>query len=242
MRYQRGFTLIELIVVMVVIATVFAFIGINAGSGAKQFEIKKISKRIYANMLFAQEESILRGKPLGLNIREVVEFNNEDFKQEHYYELQWLILEFEKEAEQETSFLTLNQDEDSDTVVSAEGKSLPARKWKLLEEDVLKPIQVPVEYLNLELTLQEQTVSLNAEDQEDIFEREKFSLDSGDDAKDEDSKEKIPKPLIYFLPNGELFDFQLTMLDASDDEQGFVIVGDSGGSIEYAFVGEEQLK
>lgn len=65
-QFQRGFTLIEILVVMFIIAISVTFAAMSLGSGTRPYEIKSASKRFYGVANLAVEEAILTGKQLGL--------------------------------------------------------------------------------------------------------------------------------------------------------------------------------
>lgn len=66
MKWQRGFTLLEIVLVMFVIGIAFGMLGISIGSGTRPYEIKSAAKRLYASAALASEEAILTNTQFGL--------------------------------------------------------------------------------------------------------------------------------------------------------------------------------
>jgi prepilin-type N-terminal cleavage/methylation domain-containing protein len=89
MKYKTsGFTLIEIIMVMTIIAIFFASSNINIGDGAKRFEFKHKAKHFYSTLLYAQEEALFKGKPIGLNIYQTEELNGDGNALSSYH-IEW---------------------------------------------------------------------------------------------------------------------------------------------------------
>jgi general secretion pathway protein H len=63
---QRGFTLLEIVLVMFVIGIAFGMVAISIGSGTRPYEIKSAAKSLYASASLASEEAILTNTQFGL--------------------------------------------------------------------------------------------------------------------------------------------------------------------------------
>jgi len=63
---QRGFTLLEIVLVMFVIGIAFGMAAISIGSGTRPYEIKSAAKSLYASASLASEEAILTNTQFGL--------------------------------------------------------------------------------------------------------------------------------------------------------------------------------
>lgn len=66
MKSQRGFTLLEVLVVMFIIAIGFGSVALSIGTGTRPYEIKTSVKRLYASAALAVEEAILTNTQFGL--------------------------------------------------------------------------------------------------------------------------------------------------------------------------------
>jgi general secretion pathway protein H len=66
MKWQRGFTLLEIVLVMFVVGIAFSMVAISIGSGTRPYEIKSAAKSLYASASLASEEAILTNTQFGL--------------------------------------------------------------------------------------------------------------------------------------------------------------------------------
>ena len=63
MKQQRGFTLIEIMVVMVVVGLMAVIAVVNLGSGAEQRELDNVSRKMFMLMETASEQAGIRHAP-----------------------------------------------------------------------------------------------------------------------------------------------------------------------------------
>lgn len=66
MNRQRGFTLLEIVLVMLVVGIAFGMAAISIGGGTRPYEIKSAAKSLYASAALASEEAILTNTQFGL--------------------------------------------------------------------------------------------------------------------------------------------------------------------------------
>ena len=65
---SRGFTLLEIMVVLVIISVILTFTTLSLGDGGQLRRIEKTSQRLQAVIQLAQQEAIIKGSELGLVI------------------------------------------------------------------------------------------------------------------------------------------------------------------------------
>ncbi|MGP4844097.1 type II secretion system minor pseudopilin GspH [Marinobacter sp. 1Y8] len=70
MKRQRGFTLIEIMVVMVVVGLMAVIAVVNLGSGAEQRELDNVSRQMFMLMETASEQAVLNNQEFGMVLGE----------------------------------------------------------------------------------------------------------------------------------------------------------------------------
>lgn len=65
---STGFTLLEIMVVLVIISVILSFTTLSLGDGGQLRRIEKTSQRLHAVIQLAQQEAIIKGMELGLVI------------------------------------------------------------------------------------------------------------------------------------------------------------------------------
>lgn len=72
MERQRpaGFTLIELMVVLVVVGLLISLVGLSIGSGGERRELEEVTRSLYLRMQAASEEAVVTNREIGLRFRE----------------------------------------------------------------------------------------------------------------------------------------------------------------------------
>ena len=70
MKQQRGFTLIEIMVVMVVVGLMAVIAVVNLGSGAEQRELDNVSRKMFMLMETASEQAVLNNQEFGMLLGE----------------------------------------------------------------------------------------------------------------------------------------------------------------------------
>lgn len=83
----RGFTLLEILVMLVVIGITISFVTLSIGVGGRPVELQAEAEKLTGMLQLALEESVLTGKPLGLRINETLERDGTRFVYE------WSVLE-----------------------------------------------------------------------------------------------------------------------------------------------------
>lgn len=84
---SRGFTLIEILVMLVVIGITISFVTLSIGVGGRPVELQNEAEKLTGMLQLALEESVLTGKPMGLRINETLEREGTRFTYE------WSVLE-----------------------------------------------------------------------------------------------------------------------------------------------------
>lgn len=67
-RIARGFTLVELLVVLVIIAVIAGVVVMRVGNTSGNDQIEDTARRLRALMLLAAEEAVLQGQTIGLRL------------------------------------------------------------------------------------------------------------------------------------------------------------------------------
>lgn len=66
----HGFTLIEVMVVLVVVGLLVTLVGINLGGGGERRELEEVSRELYLKMQVASEEAVITNREIGLRVNE----------------------------------------------------------------------------------------------------------------------------------------------------------------------------
>ncbi len=69
-RNDHGFTLIEVMVVLVVVGLLVTLVGLNLGGGGERRELEEVSRSLYLKMQTAAEEAVITNREVGLRLRE----------------------------------------------------------------------------------------------------------------------------------------------------------------------------
>lgn len=69
-QVNRGFTLLEVLVMMIVIGVTISFVTLSLGGGTQGRELRAEAERLQGVIQLAREEAILLGRPLGMRIVE----------------------------------------------------------------------------------------------------------------------------------------------------------------------------
>jgi general secretion pathway protein H len=67
---QRGFTLIELMVVLVIVGVILTFVALSAGGDSRAEEMEREARRLLALLELASEEAVLRNEQLAVRFGE----------------------------------------------------------------------------------------------------------------------------------------------------------------------------
>ena len=93
LQAAQGFTLLEILVVMLIIGIVISFAAISLSSGTRSYEIKAAAKRLYAISNLALEEAIVTNTQLGMRFD--IDMESADVTDQRYL-YQWLFYDAEK--------------------------------------------------------------------------------------------------------------------------------------------------
>ena len=69
-RANRGFTLLEIMAVLVIIGIVLTFVTLSTGGGGRVEQMQREANRLAALLALAKEEAIMRGEQLALRVGE----------------------------------------------------------------------------------------------------------------------------------------------------------------------------
>jgi general secretion pathway protein H len=187
-KTTSGFSLIELLVVMVIIAVIASGVSLAInplGSSAKQ--INQQGDRLFAQMLFALDDALVRQKPLGI----VIEQSDEDIENDIYRYGWYRFNGIEKDTGKKLWVKTekpLGQHILKDDIaweIEVEDESLEDSLDELLSEDDEEIKPVIVFYSNGEVSEFSMTLALNERALEDdpdaINERFKIAFDERGD-------------------------------------------------------------
>lgn len=67
---HKGFTLIELMVVLVVVGLLVSLVGMNIGGGGERRELTEATRTLYLRMQVAADEAILTSREIGIQFQE----------------------------------------------------------------------------------------------------------------------------------------------------------------------------
>ncbi len=84
---SRGFTLLEMLVMLIVIGITISFVTLSIGVGGKPVELQNEAEKLTGMLQLALEEAVLTGKPIGLRIDETLDRSGTRFNYE------WSVLE-----------------------------------------------------------------------------------------------------------------------------------------------------
>lgn len=86
-KRARGFTLLEMLVMLIVIGITISFVTLSIGVGGRPVELKNEAEKLTGMLQLALEEAVLTGKPIGLRIDETLDRRGTQFNYE------WSVLE-----------------------------------------------------------------------------------------------------------------------------------------------------
>jgi len=118
---QRGFTLLEVLLVMAVIAIAISLVRLSLFGGGQRYLLETEARQLFGRMQLAQEEAIIFNRPLGLF------FFSEGFEPNYYVNYEWLTFEEGKWVSyQGDEFFARHQVPSIVSVVAeTEGKKIP---------------------------------------------------------------------------------------------------------------------
>jgi type II secretion system protein H len=128
---SRGFTLIEVLIVLLIIALVGSVVALSVDSGSQSYEMESASRLFKAIAKQAAEEAELTGLDHGLTIEPV----RDDFNQERY-EYRW----WRRSQEPLYAFFA---GDDVTSGVGGPDRRVPQAQWETLDDLLYKSRQLP---------------------------------------------------------------------------------------------------
>lgn len=204
---NRGFTLLELLIVMVIVAMMVTMVVLSVNLGRGDSALKDSARRLHAILQLASEESILFNKSLG------IKFEEDKYS---FYELVEKVLEDERGTSPASNnqFLPQANSAGKNTTKKTPKKE---KRWEATEEEgenkgVFSASELP-DYHQFSITIEGTIISLK----EDTFE-----------AFNDDKKKEI-KPTLFITPDGEIFpDFEIQVQHQDSDAFASIKLNEDG--------------
>ncbi len=70
LRFSHGFTLIEVMVVMVVLGLLVSLVGLSIGGGGERRELEEVTRTLYLKIQAAEDRAVSTNREIGLEIEE----------------------------------------------------------------------------------------------------------------------------------------------------------------------------
>ncbi|MEM8594158.1 MAG: prepilin-type N-terminal cleavage/methylation domain-containing protein [Pseudomonadota bacterium] len=254
-RHQSGFTLIEIIVVMVIITVIIGTSTIAFRSEGSPTEMKQTALNLYQNLTYLQEESLLTGDMFGVSINEVMGEDTEVGEQASAYDVTWFqwVVEDVSGTNDEADSDDESSANDTSTVsvfASTQTRQLKKRYWKALPETVVPALRIPA-YFNAFIELDGERRSFSdlaqvSEQQKTRFEQAaELAMQKNREMNEDDDELELEEdgatPIIHFFPDGFITDFRLVLQNKDDESQGFLIRSVNEQRLVFGFLGDEDV-
>lgn len=226
-QHHRGFTLIEIMVVVTIIGIMTGLIAINVITQDPQKELNKEAMRFRALIEMAQEEALFSQQEIGVIVTE-----------QGYKFARWSIPQASQSSLTETDSELGGNDIDGEENKNAAAMSAalgaannkPDPSWNLISnEQAFREYELPEEY-ELILEVDHEQIDLTGGIDQEAREKAKEA------AKILEEEEEEIKPSIFIMSSGELSPFVLEMVLREDSE---VMAKVSGNEIGRLWVGDE---
>lgn len=214
-RNKKGFTLIEVMVVIVIIAVMAAMIVVSVTLGDPRRELNTQAERLRTILSLAAEEAVIQQIELGA-----------EFNEAGYRFLKWDLPQEEEllESDNDSSLLdddTQNAQTNANQKIDPEtGKPIPPQaEWQLYEgDDILRGYDLP-EGMRMMVEVDYEQVDIAAKQTE----------------KSRITTEKKLVPTLYFLSSGEMSPFRIELFLESDARNPIFIEGSVVGQVKVLY-------
>lgn len=225
-RHQRGFTLIEVMVVITIIGIMTGLIAINVVTQDPQKELNKEALRFLALIEMAQEEALFSQQEIGVIVTE-----------QGYKFARWSVPDTPDSSltqpDPNLSGANVSANAQAATAlagVSNSAQSKPDPSWNLItNEQAFRAYELPEEY-ELLLEVDQEQIDITGGIDEQAREKAK------DASKILEEEEEALKPSIFIMSSGELSPFVLEMFLREDSEITAKVSGSEVGKI---WIGDE---
>ncbi|MCG8669698.1 MAG: prepilin-type N-terminal cleavage/methylation domain-containing protein [Pseudomonadales bacterium] len=225
-RYShKGFTLIELMIVITIIGIMAGLIGLSVFTGDPSKEAQKEAKRFIAVMTMALDESAFNQQDLGIYLEE-----------EGYSFLVWGEAAGGGTEDEESDSEEEEADEpevaDSSQSKTNNSAAKPKPTWQYLTgEPSLAQYELPEE-IRLEIEIEDS--ELLGEEGESDTELTRTNLNLDEIGPKVEEAESLEPPHVYILSSGELApSFRLGFYHVDKPDTVFYITGDEMGRVDF---------
>lgn len=221
-RRGKGFTLIELMIVITIIGIMAGLIGLSVATGDPAKEALKEAKRFIAVTGLALDESAFNQQDLGIHLED----EGYDFV---VWEMDVLPVN-QNESENPDGEQPDNQVDQSDTTKKDQETQEPT--WRYITADPsLAKYEFP-ENIRVEIEIEDSEILELESEEETELTRTNLNLDEiGPEVEEE---EIVDPPHIYILSSGEMSpSFRIGFYHVEKPDSVFYVVGDEMGRVDF---------
>jgi general secretion pathway protein H len=214
-RNSDGFTLIEVLVVLMVIALVGSVIALSVDSGARSYQQQAANRLFRAIADQAKEEAELTGLDHGLLIQPKIDQSGRQL-----FQYQW------RRRTQPPLYEFFKEDIGADSEFAADGgRQLARPEWEVTDDVLYLPRELPSGLL----------VRMSIDDVPVDFRR--LTRDTQNDERRDDGKKDI-KPQVIFYASGEATPATIEFIEEELEESLWRYQWDLFGQLEVEIAGE----